>query len=115
MSTPRVERVTRVKRLAINCRVSGKFGDWLPASDPSKKRSKARIYGTVIEPIDHKRYNVLWDNNTILDCYSNSLKVEDASTIPPDIPVLPNDLPPATQDIDMNLPTEAHIEAVFYA
>jgi len=81
------QRSVRVKRIAVNTRVSGKFGDFIPTGEPGR-RKRARIYGTIIEAIDTKRYKVLFDNNSLLECYSNSLKVESLVSLPPDLPVI---------------------------
>ena len=75
----------RVKRIAIHTRVSGKFGDYLDDPDGGRRRKRARIFGTVIEAIDAKKYRFLFDNNETLECYSNSLKVESILTLPPDL------------------------------
>jgi hypothetical protein len=83
------QRSVRVKRIALNTRVSGKCGDLLETGEPGR-RKRARIYGTVIEAIDAKRYKVLFDNNTIQECYSNSLRVESLQSLPPDLPLLPD-------------------------
>ena len=80
-------RAVRVKRLAVNARVSGKFGEFLPNDLAGGRRKKARIFGTVIEAVDTKRYKVLFDNGHLEDCYSNSLRVENDSSLPPDLAV----------------------------
>lgn len=86
-----VARTVRVKRLAADTRVSGKFGDYIDDGLPGR-RKRARIFGTVIEAIDAKRYKVLFDNGKTENCYSNSLKIETLSSLPPDLPrVLPHD------------------------
>ena len=76
---------TRVKRLSIGARVSGSFGDWIPSSGPGKRRTKRRIFGTVLEAVGEKEYKVLFDNQQTIVCYSNSLKLETASSLPPDL------------------------------
>ena len=83
----------RQKRIASNSRVSGKFGEFIEDSTDGKRRRRARIYGTVLEAVDTKRYKVLFDNGSCLDCYSNSLRVENETSLPPDLPPLP---PPPT-------------------
>ena len=91
-------RTTRVKRLAINQRVSGKFGALIQDDRPGKRAKRAQLFGTVVEAINEKLYRVRFDDNTVQECYSNSLRVEDGNTNPPDLPPLqPNDtnrLPP---------------------
>ena len=83
-------RTTRVKHMDINSRVSGKFGDFIPAKDGSRRCKRARLFGTIIAAVDYNRYRVLFDNNEVKECYSNSLRVEAATaSLPPDLPPLP--------------------------
>jgi len=81
---------SRQKRIASNTRVSGKFGEFIEDFTDGKRRKRARSYGTVIEAVDTKRYKVLFDNGSYLDCYSNSLRVENETSLPPDLPPLPH-------------------------
>ena len=84
--------VNRVKRIAPGARVSGKFGDFIVSTD-GKRRKRARVFGHVIEAAAANKYRVLFDNNITLECFSNSLRVESASSsVPPDVP------PPPPQD-----------------
>ena len=48
MDSENPSRSTRVKRIAINARVSGKFGDFNKEGS-NKRRKRRRIFGTVIE------------------------------------------------------------------
>ena len=81
--------VNRVKRIAPGARVSGKFGELLPSSD-GKHWKQARVFSNVIEATAANKYQVQFDNNMTLECFSNSLRVEGASaSTPPDIPPPP--------------------------
>ena len=110
-------RSVRVKRIAVHARVSGKFGDFIDNDLSGRRRTRSRIFGTVVEAVDSKRYKVIFDNGQLLECYSNSLKVETSGSLPPDLapattldvdtpPLLP--VPPQTDalpiDPPMNLP-----------
>ena len=78
--------VNRVKRIAPGARVSGKFGDFIVSTD-GKRRKRARVFGHVIEAAAANKYRVAFDNNITLECFSNSLRVESASSsVPPDVP-----------------------------
>jgi len=100
MSDVEDQRSGRVKRIAVHTRVSGKFGELLPDPTGGRRRKRARIFGTVIQAVDAKKYRVIFDNNQVLECFSNSLKVESLSTLPPDLrPTPPPDLTqPAAQE-----------------
>jgi len=106
----------RQKRIASNTRVSGKFGEFIEDGTDGKRRKRARIYGTVIEAVDSKRYKVCFDNGSTQNCYSNSLRVESNSILPPDLPPLPlhpvvrtDDGPPAEHEDDAS---EEHLPEV---
>ena len=74
MSEQQVSRTRAVKRIAPNTRVSGSFGDFIPNVNPAVKRRKhLRIYGNVLCAVDRGKYRVQFDNETIQECYSNSL------------------------------------------
>jgi hypothetical protein len=48
------------------------------------------LFGTFIAAIDYNFYHVLFDNNEVKECYSNSLRVEAATALlPPYLPPLP--------------------------
>ncbi len=48
------------------------------------------MFGTIIAAVDYNRYRVLFDNNEVKECYSNSLRVEAATaSLSPDLPILP--------------------------
>ena len=65
------------KRIGVGARVSGSFGESICNPNPAiKRKHKRRIFGNVVEAIDHKRYKVMFDNGAILQCYSNNLHVE---------------------------------------
>ncbi len=83
-------RTTCIKCLDINSCVSSKFGDFIPAEDGSQGRKRARLLGTIIAAIDYNHYPILFHNNEVKECYSNSLRVEAATaSLPPDLPPLP--------------------------
>ena len=63
-----------LKRIGIGAQVSGSFG--CNPNPAIKRKHKCRIFGNVVEAIDHKRYKVMFDNGAILQCYSNNLCVE---------------------------------------
>ncbi len=78
------ERTIRVNCLDVNCHVSVKFGELLPAEDGN------RLFGTVIAAIGYNHSHALFDNNEVKECYSNSLRFEAATaSLPPDLPPLP--------------------------
>ncbi len=85
----RTERTTHYKHLDVNCHVSGKFADFLPAEDGNRRWKHACLFGTVIAAIDLNCYHVLFDNNKVKECYSSSLRVEaSTASLPPDLPPL---------------------------
>ncbi len=78
--------VKRVRCIAPGAHVSGKFGDFIASTD-GRRRKRARIFGHVIEASAANKYRVLFVNNITLECFSNSLHVESASSsVPPDFP-----------------------------
>jgi hypothetical protein len=83
------EQTTHAKHLNVNCHVSGKFSELLPAEDGNRRWKRARLFCTVIAAIDYNRYHVLFDNNEVKECYLNSLRFEAATaSLPPDLPPL---------------------------
>ncbi len=81
--------VSRVKRLDMNCHVSGKFDDLVPSEDGSRRQQHVCVFGTVIAAVDYNRYHVLFENNEVKECYSNSLRVDAATaSLPLDVPPL---------------------------
>ena len=95
--------VSHMKQIAPGSHVLGKFGDFLPSND-DKHQKQARMCGNVLEAIAMNKYQVLFDNSTTLECNSNSLLVEAASSsLPPDIPS------PPTQD-HSNKPLEVQCQ-----
>ncbi len=65
--------VSPVKCLDINCHVSVNFGDLLSSDDDNRRRKCASLFGTMITAVDYKHYHVIFYNNEVKECYSNSL------------------------------------------
>ena len=64
-------------------RVSGKHGDYVNSPE-SRRKSRERVYGYVIEAKENNRYLIRFDNNIEKECFSNTLKIEqDAAAVPP--------------------------------
>ena len=104
------QRATRQKRIAIETRVSGKFGDFIDDPLSAGRRKRARIYGVVVQAIDSRKYKVLFDNGTTTECYSNSLRVESATSTPPDLPPLPD--PRAAPPLPSSTSNEAEVPPI---
>jgi hypothetical protein len=79
------ESVTlREKRLSIGARVSGSFGDFYSNPDPNvKRRKRLRIYGVVQAACGPRQYRVCFDSGLIVDCFSNTLRLEKSSASVP--------------------------------
>jgi hypothetical protein len=77
----------REKRLCVGARVSGSFGDFYPNPDPNiKRRKRMRIFGMVQEACGPRKYRVCFDSGLIVDCFSNTLRLETSSaSVPADI------------------------------
>jgi hypothetical protein len=72
---------TREKRLSTGSRVSGAFGDFYANPDPNiRRRKRQRIFGVVQEACGPRKYKVLFDSGVVIECFSNTLCVETAST-----------------------------------
>ena len=72
---------TREKRLSTGSRVSGAFGDFYANPDPNiRRRKRQRIFGVVQEACGPQKYKVLFDSGVVIECFSNTLRVETAST-----------------------------------
>ena len=82
-------RTTAVKRLAVNTRVSGAVGEFIPNTDGSKRRRcRERWYGHIICAIGSNKYQVRFDNGEVKECPSSILKVERRNaSVPPDVPL----------------------------
>ncbi len=78
--------VNRAKHIAPGARVLGKFGDFISSTN-GKRWKQARIYGHVLEAAAANKYWVIFNNNTTLECFSNSLHLKclffHASRCPP--------------------------------
>jgi len=75
---------TREKWLRSGTRVSGAFGDFYANPDPNIRRWKRqRIFGVVQEACGPRKYKILFDSGVVLECFSNTLRVEAASTSVP--------------------------------
>ena len=67
----------REKRICVGARVSGSFGEFYPNPDPNiKRRKRMRIYGVVQEACGPRKYRVCFDSGLIVDCFSNTLRIE---------------------------------------
>jgi hypothetical protein len=79
--------VVREKRLSVGARVSGTFGDFYPNPDPNvKRRKRQRIYGVVQEACGPRKYKICFDSGLIVDCFSNTLRLEKSSaSVPADV------------------------------
>jgi hypothetical protein len=77
----------REKRLSVGARVSGSFGDFFANPDPNvKRRKRQRLYGVVQEACGPRKYRVCFDSGLIVDCFSNTLRLETSSaSLPSDV------------------------------
>ncbi len=82
-------RMTRVKLLQPQTRVSGSVGEFI--EDGSRQRKRRHLYGTVLHATSHNRYVVSFDATPtliVLEVASNSLRVEHATAaLLPNIPI----------------------------
>jgi hypothetical protein len=61
--------------------VSGSHGPLVVNPKPRvKHRVHQKLFGTVIEAVDKNRYKVRFDDGSIKDCFSNTLKIEKEGT-----------------------------------
>ena len=69
---------TLIKRIEVGCRVEGRFGDFIPNTDPKKKRRRDVAYATVVEASGPKKWMVRFDVDGLLhEASSRSMKVVD--------------------------------------
>ncbi len=75
------------KRIANGVRVSGAVEPLIPNPNPAiARRHKQRLFGTVVCTCEHNRYQVHFDNGTLLEWASSLLRIEVADTsLPPDV------------------------------
>ena len=67
------------KRIIVGARVSGKHGKLVANPNPLiRRRIKEKIWGKVIAAIGKNKYSVRFDDGTIKECSSKSLKTERA-------------------------------------
>ena len=101
--------ISRQKRVAINARVSGCFGDLFDPGTGNKRRHRRRLNGTVLSAEGPRQYKVQFDDGATRIVYSNLLKVESSlESLPPNIRPA-NEAPPqeANNDTDSeHLPPE---------
>ena len=79
------EWARQCKRLLTGSRVSGAFGDFYDNPDPNiRRRKRQRIYGTVTGACGERKYTVQFDCGKVIDCFSNTLRVENSTaSLPP--------------------------------
>jgi hypothetical protein len=65
--------------------VSGAFGDYYDNPNPDVQcRKRQRIYGTVVQACSERQYTVHFDCGKVIECFSNTLPVENrATSLPP--------------------------------
>ena len=75
------------KRFDVGYMVSGSFGEMGPNPNPNIPRCvQQRIYGNIIEAVGPKQYKAPWDDCTIKEHFSNSLKKKRSfASLPPDV------------------------------
>jgi hypothetical protein len=72
------------KRLTVRQRVSGCVGNLIPnPNDPNKRQVCEQLHGNVVAEAGPKRYKVQFDNGSLLDIPSNSLRIERPSAFVP--------------------------------
>jgi hypothetical protein len=78
--------VQQPKRLLTGARVSGPFGEFLDNPDPNiRRRKRQRIYGTVTRACGEQKHTIKFDCGKILECFSNTLHLENAmASLPPE-------------------------------
>jgi hypothetical protein len=71
--------------LSTGAREPGSFGDFYENPDPNiKRREWQRIFGTIQGAFCPKNYWVLFDCGKVVECFSNTLRVETStSSVPP--------------------------------
>jgi hypothetical protein len=68
--------------------VSGAFGDFYDNLDPNIRRQKRqRIYGTVTGACGEWKYTVQFDCGKVIDCFSNTLRIENSSALLPPVEI----------------------------
>jgi hypothetical protein len=80
------EQWRQPKRLLTGARVSGPFGDFYDNPDPNiRRRKRLRIYGIVTGACGERKYTVQFDSGQVLECFSNTLRLETATaSLPPE-------------------------------
>ncbi len=69
------------------------------------------MFGTIIAAVDYNHYHVLFDNNEVKECYSNSLRIEAATaSLPPDLPPLPQIGTNPKEEPDLDQPEDGKEE-----
>ncbi len=78
--------VRQPKRLLTGARISGPFGEFFDNPDPNiRRRKRQRIYGTVTGACGERKYTIKFDCGKILECFSNTLRLENATaSLPPE-------------------------------
>jgi hypothetical protein len=80
------EQRRQPKRLLTGARVSGPFGDFYDDPDPNiRRRKRLQIYGIVTGACGERKYTVQFDSGQVLECFSNTLRLETATaSLPPE-------------------------------
>jgi hypothetical protein len=106
------------KQLLAGFHVSGTFGELIANPDPAKRCCVCkRLFGNVLHAVSHGKYHIQFDDGSLLECFSNRLRMESSSaSIPPDaLPVQPNvvnaNAPPHAQE-DIDAAEEQLFEAI---
>ena len=80
-AVPQVNR--KRKRILVGQRVSGKLGELVDNPRGHGRRVRQRIYGVVLKTCGHNKYSVKFDDGSVQEHHSNSLKLEKETTAIP--------------------------------
>jgi hypothetical protein len=78
------EQQRQPKRLLTGSCASGSFGEYYDIPSPDGRcQKRQRIYGTMVQACGEKKYTVRFDCRTVMECFSNTLCLENqASSLP---------------------------------
>ena len=72
------------KRLIVGTRVSGPHGELVQNLKGHGRRVRDMIIGSIVASCDNNNFKVKFDNGTVKECSSSSLKIEDiVAALPP--------------------------------